>query len=137
MHKEPPPLKSRLNTGKAFLISGFILVAYLLYALTVSLYKNYQLDLHIQQFQEKNEQIARENEEKLKNYKYYTSASYIEKMAKQNLNLVNPGEEVIIVPKTEIPKEIPMEEEENNFSYARRSNPSKWLKFIFDTNPFK
>ena len=38
-----------------------------------------------------------ENKQKTEDYLYFTSDEYIDKIAKQNLGLVNQGEEVIIL----------------------------------------
>jgi hypothetical protein len=59
----------------------------------------------------------------------------MEKIAKQNLGLINPGEEVIIIPKNEIDSvggaEGP-EEEKNEDAYQGLSNPQRWWKFFFE-----
>ncbi|MBD3328390.1 hypothetical protein GF340_03740, partial [Candidatus Peregrinibacteria bacterium] len=87
------------NTTKMIIIGEFLLVAYLLFTLTSSVYKSYQIDVHIENFEKENARIEEENRRKSEDYDYYSSNAYIEKIAKQNLGLVNPGEEVIIIPK--------------------------------------
>ncbi len=78
------------------LIGEFLLVSYLLYALAANVYQGYQIDYHIQNFQEENRKIAELNQKAADDLLYYTSNEYLEKIAKQNLGLVNPGEEVVV-----------------------------------------
>ena len=82
---------------KVIIIAGFVLVAYMLYSLTVSIYESYQIDQHITNFEQKNDKLRDENLKQLEDFKYYTSHQYIDKIAKENFGLVNPGEEVIIL----------------------------------------
>src|SRR3989338_10942700 len=95
-----PYSQSQFNITRLIVVGGLILLAYMLYNLTVTIYESYQIDRHIKNFETKNTQLQEENLKKLEDYKYYTSEAYIEKIAKQNLNLVKPGEELIIIGQT-------------------------------------
>ncbi len=134
-----PYSQSQFNLTRIIIVIGLVLVAYMLYNLTVTIYENHQIDVHITNFEEKNEELLAENLQKLEDYKYYTSENYIDKIAKQNLGLVNPGEEVIIL--TEADTLAFLETEENALirerSMANWSNTKKWWVFIFDENPFR
>lgn len=124
------------NTTKMIIIGEFLLVAYLLFTLTSSVYKSYQIDVHIENFEKENARIEEENRRKSEDYDYYSSNAYIEKIAKQNLGLVNPGEEVIIIPKEAFDETsetgIANNAEEAASTYAGLSNARKWWKFFFD-----
>ena len=134
-----PYSRSQLNMTRLILMAGLILVAYMLYNLTVTVYENYQIDLHIRKFEEKNAKLRTENLQKLDDYKYYTSAAYIDKIAKQNLGLVNPGEEVVVL--TEGDGLISLETQDTLEAHERSrsnwSNPQKWWYFFFEDNPFR
>src|SRR3989339_1236829 len=122
------------NPTHIIIIAGFIFIAYMLYALTVSIYRNYQIQLVIDNFENENKQLEKENQEKLSNYQYYISEKYIDKMAKLQLGLINPGEEVIVIPKTIDIKDVLLEEEKEK-KETQRSTLSpfdKWFKFIFE-----
>lgn len=121
------------------LIVGFFVVAYMLYNLTVSIYKNYQIEQHIAEFEHKNEELIAENQQKLEDFQYYTSDEYIEKMAKQNLGLINDGEQVIVIPDEELIVRSDTEELAalTDDLRASWSTPKKWWKFIFSYNPYK
>lgn len=134
-----PYSQSQFNVTRIILVAGLVLVAYMLYNLTVTIYENYQIDVHIRNFEEKNTTLREENLQKLEDYKYYTSASYIDKIAKQNLGLVNPGEEVIVLTEgdsvTAFEAQDTLEAKER--SMANWSNAKKWWHFIFEENPYK
>lgn len=120
--------------AKAVILIGFILVAYMLYALTVEMYQNYQIDRHITAFEEKNEMLKRENSEKIHDLQYFTSEAYIEKIAKQNLGLINPGEEVIVLPAVD---DTGDQDNEGSNNTTHRSNFAAWWKFFFVKNAFR
>ncbi len=127
------------RTTKLVLIGEFLLVSYLLYALTSYIYKNYQVDYHIKNFQAINEKIERDNRKAAEDLLYFSSTQTIEKIAKQDLGLVNPGEEVIIV-SDDLLKQ-PVVDDGNGFGdseklskYYSLSNPRKWWKFFFETD---
>lgn len=120
---------------KIVLIGEFILVSYLLYALALNVYQSYQIDYHIQNFEEENKRIAEENQKAADDLLYYTSEAYLEKIAKQNLGLVNPGEEVIVLSEDILDTtfaEIELNEKEELQHYYHLSNPRKWWKFLFE-----
>jgi cell division protein FtsB len=123
------------NFTKLVIIIEFFLVSYLLYSLTVSVYKSYQIDQHIKSFEEENAKIEEENRLKSEEFDYYSSDAYIEKMAKQNLGLVNPGEEVIIIPQNDNLAAGTSNDQNGDVSVngtANLSNSQKWWKFFFD-----
>jgi cell division protein FtsB len=120
------------NIAKLIIVVESILVIYLLNTLTVSVYRGYQIDKVINEFETENRRIEDENRKKSEDYEYFTSPNYIEKIAKQNLGLVNPGEEVIILSSS-----IPGQNSENkdvasNEGLGDLSNSEKWWIFFFD-----
>lgn len=119
------------------IIGEFILVSYLLYTLTVSVYKSYQIDQHILNFKKENDQIAEENRQKESDFNYYSSDAYIEKMAKQNLGLLNPGEELIVIPSTNSDTNAILgvtDMNENDVAIKSSTNPQKWWRFFFHSS---
>jgi cell division protein FtsB len=123
------------NFTKMVIICEFFLVSYLLYTLTVSVYKSYQIDQHIKTFEVENARIEEENRKKSEEYDYYSSDAYIEKMAKQNLGLVNAGEEVIIIPSENMKATGVVGgtgEDTGAENGSNLSNSQKWWNFFFD-----
>ena len=125
------------NFTKMVIIAEFLVVSYLLYTLTVSVYKSYQIDQHIANFQSENNKIYDDNKQKELDYGYYSSSAYVEKMVKQNLGLVNQGEQVIIIPSSDFANNADGDSGSSNtqdLAVKQLSNPQKWWKFFFD-NP--
>ena len=82
---------------KLIIVAEFLLVAYLLYSLTKNVYTTYQIDKYIETFETENVALEMENLQKTEDFLYFTSEEYIDKIAKQNLGLINPGEEVLVI----------------------------------------
>ena len=131
--------ESPFDMMRITLVLGFFVVAYMLYNLTVSIYENYQIEQHIQDFEARNAELREENMQKMDDLQYYISEEYIDKVAKQNLNLINPGEQVIVIPDEDL---IVMSQDEDTAALSEQirsswSNPKKWWKFFFSANPYK
>jgi len=123
------------NIAKLIIVVELILVIYLLNTLTVSVYRGYEIDKVISQFEDENHRIEDDNRQKSEDYDYFTSPNYIEKIAKQNLGLVNPGEQVIILPPASDNASTDNTGlEAQNTPYSGLSNEEKWRVFFFDRN---
>lgn len=121
------------NIAKLIIVVELILVIYLLNTLTVSVYRGYQIDKVISEYELENRKIEDENRKKSEDYDYFTSPNYIEKIAKQNLGLINPGEEVIILAqKDEKQAETTSESVYSDEELIEMNNASKWWVFFFD-----
>ncbi|MBU0667895.1 septum formation initiator family protein [Patescibacteria group bacterium] len=125
------------SSAKLVIVALLFLVSYLLFTLTSSVYKSHQLDVHISNFEAENARIEEEIRTKSDELGYYNSDAYIEKIAKQNLGLVNPGEEVIIIPNDILDVESSYGDNvgtvSGSNSYESLNNPQRWWKFFFDT----
>lgn len=127
------------NVMMAIIIVGFCMIAYMLYSLTLAIYRNYSINTHIENFEKNNAQLQQENEAEFKSYAYFNSAEYKDKMAKQNLGLVNPGEKVIVIPPSARVEVFELDDlaAEKERKLERMSNFSRWWEFFFVENPFK
>lgn len=110
-----------------------MLVGYLVYSLTKNVYDSYQIDKYIEAFDKENAQIEEENRQKREDYLYFTSEEYIDKIAKQNLGLINPGEEVIVLSPDVLSDDIVVDDEIiTDFArYSGMSNFEQWWDFFF------
>ena len=112
----------------------------MLYVLSTSLYKSYQVDKFIKTVEDENKSLEQTNADLIEDYEYYKSDSYKEKIAKQNFGLVRPGEEVIIItPEKEIYVAESPDDRAMGMSkqyYYNLSNPKKWFLFFFDRERF-
>ena len=122
------------RSTKLILTIEFILLAYMLYVLSTSLYKSYQVDRFIAQAQAENDRLQQTNQKLAEDYEYFSSDAYKEKIAKQNLGLVRPGEEVIILAPDDKPYLTPgeRESEATREYYRSLSNAKKWFLFFYD-----
>ena len=125
-------------TTRIVLIIEFIVAIYMLIALTTSEFESFQVERYIGEFEQQNQEIALENEDLKNEYDYFSSPQYQEKIAKQNFGLINPGEEVLIIPDQ---SHVSDEEEFENLLLSDRekfyhdmSNPVKWWYFFFREN---
>jgi hypothetical protein len=84
--------------------------------------------------------IADENRLKTEDYLYFTSEEYIDKIAKQNLGLINAGEEVIIISPESLSydtgvsglvDDVLSDDAEDIIRLETRSNPGSWWDFFF------
>lgn len=123
---------------KFIIIVEFTLVAYLIYSLSRNVYNSYLVDRYIETFEQENVLIAEENRKKTEDYLYFTSEEYIDKIAKQNLGLINPGEEVIVISSESLSYdtgtsvgEILDEDAEDVVRLETSSNPESWWDFFF------
>ena len=119
--------------SKLIIIVEFVLVSYLLYSLTKNVYNSYQVDKYIVAFENENSLIEEENRQKTEDFLYFTSEEYIDKIAKQNLGLVNPGEEIIIL-SPDVLGDDGVYEDLGIDEYARYSglsNAEAWWDFFF------
>lgn len=106
----------------------------MMYVLTASVYNSYMLDRHIERFKQKNAQIALEYESNLDDLKYFQSEAYAEKIAKEQLGLVNRDEEVIVLLKNDISSQSEVQKNEMNalLEYRRLKNQQKWWYYFFN-----
>lgn len=126
------------KTTKIILLAEFLLLAYMLYVLSTSLYKSYQVDRFIRTAEEENAKLEKSNLSLAEDYAYYSSDAWKEKIAKQNFGLVRPGEEVIILAPD---NQMYLSEDDRAAKaseqyYKSLSNPRKWFLFFFDRERF-
>lgn len=123
------------NITKLIIVVELILVIYLLNTLTVSVYRGYQIDQVIKEYDAENQRIEADNRQKLEDYEYFTSQNYIEKIAKQNLGLINPGEQVLILPLDTTNQDgQQIGEDSKESALSEFNNAQKWWIFFFDRN---
>jgi cell division protein FtsB len=91
-------MTKRPFSTQLIIIGGFILFFYGFFALTTSIYRDYKLEGQIQKFQADIDKLADLAHRKPEDVAYFDSLEYKDRYAKENLNLLNPGEKVIIIP---------------------------------------
>jgi len=133
-----PDFSHSSHLTKVIIIVEFVLVAYLIYSLTKNVYNSYVVDGYIDSFEQENTLLVDENKRKTADYLYFTSSEYIDKIAKQNLSLVNPGEEVIVISPDSLKYDVTSkatdifdEDTDEMIRIESRSNPQLWWDFFF------
>ncbi len=120
---------------QTIIIIGFVIIGYMLFNLAISVYNDYQVNLRLERYLEENENIAADNLSKQEEYAYFNSDLFKDKYAKENLNKLQPGEKMIVLPeKTEsIFEENPiMNEKENKIERIMLlSNREQWKEYFF------
>ena len=107
----------------------------MLFNLAVSVYKDYQVNLRLKRYGEENLRIANDNQRKQNEYNYFNSDLFKDKYAKENLNKLQDGEKVIILPeKTEsiFAEKIVIEEKKDKIErIILLPNRTQWKKYFF------
>lgn len=115
------------------LIAGFIFIAFMLFALARSIYRDlFQVGRYIevsQNFLEKQkEQINKEPEE----LAYANSPRFREKIAKELLGLGLPGEKLIIISsENQDFEDLLLKSDKEGGDEKLLTNPQKWRRYIF------
>lgn len=122
-------------TFQLFVMGGFFFFFYMFFALATSIYRDYKLESEIQVFQGVIDELAREANQKPSDLKYLESNQYKDRYAKENLNLLNPGEKLIILPQPDQnvehgPVELMTEALSPN-SILNQPNSRQWWGYFF------
>ena len=103
-----------------------------LFFLTKSLYKQKQVDDYLIEFEAQNEEIIKKNILQKENLHFFESRFYKEIYAKENLNLLNKWENVIIVEKNFLEKNFFLKKflTENFWDEENFTNFQKWENYF-------
>jgi len=126
-----------MNKNKPFIlqliiVGGFLIFIYIFFALATSIYRDYKLEVNIEKFENTIDNLAKMAKQKPADVKYYQSKEYKDKYAKENLNLLNPGEKLIIIPKEEkIVKSEVVVDKLTNSDILKLPNRNQWWEYFF------
>lgn len=95
-------------------------------ALAKESYRFFEINQEIGDLENNIEKTKKENEELIKMKEYFNSSDFLEKEARLKLNVLKPGEKLIIVKHPEN-----LEEEINKEEVKNISNISLWWKYFF------
>lgn len=82
------------------LLTGLPIVGIMAFSLFYSFYQNLLFEKTLQELEDKNRQIAENIEQGYRDIEYYRSSQYKDKIAKENLGLLNPGEKILLITET-------------------------------------
>jgi cell division protein FtsB len=109
----------------AFIWLGLVLVK--------AFYKKYQLDREISNLKTEIEKLDKKEKELSTLLDYFGSQNYLEKEAKEKLNLRKEGENVVMVPEAALSGQLIQKEaaEKNESETKTENNFIKWWKYFF------
>ena len=116
-------------------MGGFFFFFYMFFALATSIYRDYKLETDIETFQDEINDLADRANQKPEDLKYLQSDEYKDRYAKENLNLLNPGEKIIILPdpdqRVEQGPVVLMTEALSPDSVLNKANNQQWWEYFF------
>jgi len=127
--------RNKSFTFQLMVIGGFVFFFYMFFALATSIYRDYKLESEIQRFEQDINKLADLAQQKPEDVDYFASEEYKDRYAKENLNLLNPGEKLIIIPEEErVVEQGPVELMTDKFdplSIVGKTNATQWREYFF------
>lgn len=125
--------KNRPFVLQFVIVGGFLTFLYIFFALTTSVYRDYKLEINIQKFEDEINRLAGMAHQKPKDVAYFQSNEYKDKYAKENLNLLNPGEKLIIIPQEDriVKSEAIVIDRLDYSSVLELPNRNQWWEYFF------
>jgi cell division protein FtsB len=114
-----------------FLAVLFVLCFLVLFAYARAYYADYQVEQEIKRLEAETKALQAKKLETLELLKQVQSTAFVEEQARQNLNLEKPGENMVIISRTnKTPRgqtaETVVQDEE-----PQRSNVAEWWRYFF------
>jgi len=127
--------KSKSLTFQMLVLGGFVFFFYMFFALTTSIYRDYKLESGIEKFKQDIDNLAVDARQKPEDVKYFQSEQYKDRYAKESLNLLNPGEKLIIIPEEQrVVEQGPVQfatDKFNPLSVLGKNKPTQWWDYFF------
>lgn len=105
--------------------------------LTKAIYKKYQLSQEIQSLRTEIDKMDKKEQELTRLIDYLGSQNYLEKEAREKLNLKKEGESVLMVSESELAKQLSDSQDQEseagneNNPAGQENNLIRWWKFFF------
>ena len=128
-------MQKKSFTFQLFIMGGFFFFFYMFFSLATSIYHDYKLETEISHFEDEINHLADAAGQKPSDLEYLQSEEYKDRYAKENLNLLNPGEKLIILPDPDQnveqgPVEL-MTEILSPDSVLNKPNNRQWWEYFF------
>ncbi|MBN1258184.1 septum formation initiator family protein [Candidatus Peregrinibacteria bacterium] len=126
-------LKTKSFSFQLAILGMFIVFFYMFFALAMSIYRDWKLESQIERFEGQIDELAHLARQKPEDVKYFNSEEYKDRYAKENLNLLNSGERLIIIPQEElvIKKAEPFIMSAIPSDILATGNPRQWWAYFF------
>jgi cell division protein FtsB len=120
----------RIFYSRWFLAVLFVLCLFVLFAYARAYYADYQVEKEIERLQAVTKMLQAKKIETLQLLEHVKSNSFVEEQARENLNLVKPGENMAIITPVGTARrqqsEYVVQEDQPTIS-----NPRQWLHYFF------
>jgi len=114
-----------------FLVFAILLMAFSSFVFFRAFYYDYKISREINELQEEVTRLESEKLETIELLNYSKSDNFIEEKARLELNMVKPGEKMMVVEPTSLPLE---ESERDVVELEKQSNIKKWWYYFFENN---
>lgn len=116
-------------------IGGFFAFFYMFFALVAAVYRDHKMEEQIARFEQEIERLALAAKQKPLDIEYHQTEEWKDFYAKQTLNLLNPGERVIILPSSDrITQQGEVElmaDQLSPDSILNQAKPIQWKAYFF------
>ena len=114
--------------SRLFMLVASIIVIMVVFGYGRAYYQDYLVTQEIQHVQDQAKKLEAKKMELLEVLKYVKSDSFAEEKARTELNMIKPGEQVLVVPKTAVANN----RQENNtmVGWNNISNYKKWWQYF-------
>ncbi len=120
----------RVFYSRWFLAVLFVLCFLVLFAYARAFYADYQVEQEIKRLQAETKVLQAKKLETLEMLKHVKSSAFVEEQARENLNLVKPGENMAIITSPSAPRRQPTEYVVQT-EQPEVSNPKEWWNYFF------
>jgi cell division protein FtsB len=114
--------------SKYFIIFLALVLILVVVALGRESYRNFRIGREVKDLEKKTENLKISIDDLLKTQDFFHSQEFLEKEARLKLNLIKPGEKLIIVTQQEEPEE---KAEQKETAAKEISNIQRWWEYFF------
>ncbi len=115
-------------SSRLFMLVATIIAIMVVFGYGRAYYQDYLVGQEIQQLQDQAKSLQAKKMELLEVLKYVKSDSFAEEKARTELNMVKPGEQVLVVPHTEVADN--RQENSAMVGWNNISNYKKWWQYF-------
>ena len=121
------PKIKKIISSRITLLGLFFILILIIYALIKNSGREEIVSNNTAKLSQEIQAIEKENRELAELIKYFSSSEFVDKEAREKLNMIKPGEKVVVVPQENNSEDWENENEKNNLSNWRL-----WIKYLFE-----
>jgi len=121
------PKVKKIISSRITLLGLFFILILITYAIVKNSGREKIVSDSTAKLSQKIQAIEKENGELAGLIKYFSSSEFVDKEAREKLNMIKPGEKVVVVPQENNSEDWGNENEKNNLSNWRL-----WIKYFFE-----